>query len=181
MISIETFIMGALGIGIAVGLNLYRNRKENAERRRRDAFFVMQITENLRKMAQYFLDVETKTVRDEGQDESATRMVRSLGAFYHRNEQEMKDVLHQTKLYLPFWSNLPPEDKQAVSEVLDLFTWLLYDYYQEALPESLRERMVVQSRGAFFEKKARLMDSTHDLLSRYEMDRIAQQASPTLS
>lgn len=180
MISIEAVIMGLLGIGIAVGLNLYRNHKEDIERKKRDEFFVVRITENLRKMAQYFLDVETKTVRDEGRDESTAGMMRSLGAFYRRNEQEMKDVLYQTKLYLPFWSKLPPEDKQAVSEVLDLFTWLLYDYYQGALPESLRERAVVQSRSAFFEKKTKLMDSTHDLLSRYETDQVVRQVSPTL-
>lgn len=164
----EAIIMGAISIAIAVGLSAYWKIKENADRRRRDSFFVDQIAENLRKMAQYFLDVGTTTVRDEEREQSTSRMMKSLGSFYHRNEQEMKDLLYQTKLYLPFWSTLSPEDKKEVNGVLELFSWLLYDYYQQALPEQLREIAVVRSRDAFFEKKKRLMEATDGLLRRHE-------------
>lgn len=164
----ETIVMGVISIGIAVGLNLYWKHKEGAERRKRDSFFVDRVAENLRKMAQYFLDVETETVRNEEREETASRMVKSLGSFYRRNEQEMKDILYQTKLYLPFWSDLPPEDKKEVDGVLNLFSWLLYDYYQQALPEQLRQIVVVQSRKSFFEKKACVMEATDSLLRRYE-------------
>ena len=167
----EAIIMGASSIGIAVGLSLYWRHKDNADRKRRDSFFVDRIAENLGKMAQYFLDVETETVRNEEREESTSGMMRSLGSFYHRNEQEMKDILYQTKLYLPFWSDLPPEDKKEVGGVLDLFSWLLYDYYQQALPEQLRKIAVVQSREAFIEKKACVMEATDSLLRRYEARR----------
>lgn len=164
----EAIMMGATSIVVAVGLSAYWKFKENADRKRRDSFFVDRIAENLRKMAQYFLDVETTTVRNEGREESVSRMMRSLGSFYHRNEQEMKDLLYQTKLYLPFWSALPPEDKKEVDGVLELFSWLLYDYYQQALPEQLRRIAVVESREALFEKKRSLMEATDGLLRRHE-------------
>lgn len=164
----EAVAMGSISIGIAVGLCAYWKIKEGRERRRRDAFFVARITENLRKMAQYFLDVESATVRGEDHAESASGMMRSLGSFYRRNEREMKDVLYQTKPYLPFWSELPPEDKRAVDGVLDLFSWLLYDYYQQALPEQPRRITVIDSREALFEKKACIMETADSLLRRYE-------------
>ena len=164
----EAIIMGVISLAVAVGLSVYWKLKENADRRRRDSFFVDRIAENLRKMAQYFLDVETTTVRNEEREESVSRMMRSLGSFYHRNEQEMKDLLYQTRLYLPFWSSLPPEDKKEVNGVLELFSWLLYDYYQQALPEQLRRIAVVESRDALFEKKRFVMEATDGLLRRHE-------------
>ena len=164
----EAIIMGVISIGIAVGLSAYWRGKEVADRRRRDSFFVGRIAENLRKMAQYFLDVETETVRNEEREKSASSMMRSLGSFYRRNEQEMKDILYQTRLYLPFWSDLPPEDRKEVDGVLELFSWLLYDYYQQALPEQLRQIVVVESRDALFEKKACVMEATDGLLRRHE-------------
>ena len=164
----EAIMMGATSIAVAVGLCAYWKIKENADRRRRDSFFADRIAENLRRMAQYFLDVETTTVRNEGREESASRMMRSLGSFYHRNEQEMKDLLYQTRLYLPFWSALPPEDRREADGVLDMFSWLLYGYYQQALPEQLRRIAVVESRDALFDKKRSVMEATDGLLRRHE-------------
>ena len=167
----EAIMMGATSIVVAVGLSAYWKFKENADRKRRDSFFVDRVAENLRKMAQYFLDVETTTVRNEGREESVSRMMRSLGSFYHRNEQEMKDLLYQTRLCLPFWSALPPEDRREVDGVLDMFSWLLYGYYQQALPEQLRRIAVVESRDALFEKKRSVMEATDGLLRRHEAQR----------
>ena len=167
----EAIMMGMAAIGIAVGLNLYWRRKEGADRRRHESFFVDRMAENLGKMAQYFLDVETTTVRNEEREESTSRMMKSLGSFYRRNGREMKDILYQTRLYLPLWSDLPPEDRKEVDGVLDLFSWLLYDYYQQSLPEQLRQIAVVESREAFFEKKACVMEATDGLLRRHEARR----------
>ena len=60
-------------------------------------FFVKQIRNNLKKMAQYFLDVEQKTTYQEEYETSNINMMRSLKTFYLRNEQEMKDVLYPNK------------------------------------------------------------------------------------
>lgn len=163
-INITAVIMGFVSIGIAIGLNVYWQRKEKQNRIKNEMFFVDQITINLRKMAQYFLDVEKTTQYNEEYEESNTRMMQSLKTFYLRNEQEMKDVLYQTKLYLPFWSALSATDKQTVNEVLDVFSWLLYDYYQSRLPESLRENTVIHSRNKLYEKKNWLMNTTDNLL-----------------
>lgn len=167
----EGIVLGAISIAVAVGLSAYWKIKENADRKRRDSFLVDRVAENLRKMAQYFLDVETTTVRNEEREVSASRMMRSLGSFYRRNEREMKDLLYQTRLYLPLWSGLPPEDRREIDGVLEMFSWLLYGYYQQALPEQLRQIDVVESREAFLEKKARVMTATDGLLRRYEAPR----------
>lgn len=145
--------------------------KENADRKRRDSFLVDKVAENLGKMAQYFLDVRTAAVRDKEHEESASRMMRSLGSFYRRNEREMGDLLCQTRLYLPFRSSLPSEDMREVDGVVELFSWLLYGYYQPALPEQLRQIAVVESREAFLEKKACVMTAAGGLFRRYEAPR----------
>lgn len=167
----DAVAMGMASICIAVGLSLYWRRKENAERKRRDSFFVDRIAENLGKVVQYFLDVETETVRNEEREESAEGMERSLGSFYLRNGQEMRDILYQTRLYLPFWSDLPPEGRREADGVMDMFSWLLYGYYQQALPEQLRRIAVVGSREALLEKKARVVEAADSLLRRYEAQR----------
>lgn len=167
----EAVALGIVSIGIAVGLSAYWRIKDNADRRRRDALFVDRIAENVGKMAQYFLDVETETVRNEEREASAERMVRSLGSFYRRNGREMRDILYQTKLYLPFWSDLPPEGRKEADCVLDMFSWLVYGYYQQALPEQLRRIVVVNSRGALLEKKAGVVEAADSLLRRYGAQR----------
>ena len=167
----DAVAMGMASICIAVGLSLYWRRKENAERKRRDSFFVDRIAENLGKVVQYFLDVETETVRNEEREESAEGMERSLGSFYLRNGQEMRDILYQTRLYLPFWSDLPPEGRREADGVMGMFSWLLYGYYQQALPEQLRRIAVVGSREALLEKKARVVEAADSLLRRYEAQR----------
>lgn len=167
----EAVALGMVSIGIAVGLSAYWRIKDNADRRRRDSFFVDRIAENLGKMIQYFLDVETETVRNEEREASAEGMVRSLGSFYRRNGQEMRDILYQTRLYLPFWSDLPPEGRKEADGVLDMFSWLVYRYYQETLPERLRRIAVVNSRGALLEKKAGVVEAADSLLRRYGAQR----------
>ena len=167
----EAVALGVVSIGIAVGLSGYWRIKDSADRKRRDALFVDRIAENVGKMAQYFLDVETETVRNEEREASAEGMVGSLGSFYRRNGQEMRDILYQTKLYLPFWSDLPPEGRKEADGMLDAFSWLVYGYYQEALPEQLRRIAVVGSRGALLEKKAGVMEAADSLLRRYGAQR----------
>lgn len=139
----------ALGC-ISVGLALFvffdsRRREKNHER-----VFALQITDNIKKMSRYFLAVESETKYGEededGEDESVSHMMESLRAFYTRNEQEMKDALQQTRLYLPLWKSLSRKDREMVNETLDLFSWLLYEYYRPALPASLRENVVLASR-----------------------------------
>ena len=118
-------------------------------------------------MTQYFLDVERKTTYNEEQETSNTNMINSLRTFYLRNEQEMKDILYQTKLYLPFWSSLDATDKQTIDDILGVFSWLLYDYYQSNLPESIRENTIINSRKTLYEKKDWMMSTTDNLLQKY--------------
>lgn len=156
-----------VSIGLAVGINLYRNSKEDKERIKNEAFFVMRIKDNMKCMAQYFLDVERETTNGEEYEEDNENMMASLKTFYIRNEQEMKDVLYQTKLYLPLWTNLSTDDKATISDILDIFSWLLYDYYQSTLPESLRENKVLTSRTELYEKKESLMINTARIIQKY--------------
>lgn len=58
------------------------------------------------------------------------------------------------KLCLPFWSGLPPEGRKEADGVVDMFSWLVYGYYRQALPEQLRRIAVVGSREALLEKGA---------------------------
>ena len=167
MTELDSIVLGLTSIGLAIGLSWYRNRQEKKTRERNEMFFVRQITENLKKMAQYFLDIERETQHNEEYEESNKMMMNALKTFYLRNDQEMKDVLYQTKLYLPFWSNLSPTDKQTVNDMLGVFSWLLYDYYPLSLPESLRENTVVNSRKTLYSKKEKMMTSTDEILQKY--------------
>lgn len=164
-------ILGVISIALAIGINWYRNWQENETRTRNELFFVGQIQENMKKMAQYFLDVEGETKYKEEEQEDNENMMNALQTFYLRNDQEMKDVLYQTKLYLPFWSGLAPHDKKTVNEILDVFSWLLYDYYPTSLSESMRELTVINFRKTFLEKKDWMMNTTQDLLQKYQTNR----------
>lgn len=158
------YILGGISIALAICLNVYRNYQENKRRIKSEEFFVKQIKANLRKMAQYFLDVERTTTHNEDYETSNEDMMNSLKTFYRRNEQEMKDILYQSKLYLPFWGSLTPEDKAKVNEVFDTFSWLLYDYYPSSLPESIRESVVLKSRSALYRNKDLVADATDSIL-----------------
>lgn len=121
----------------------------------------------MKKMAQYFLDVEDKTKHDE---ETSQKMMNSLKAFYLRYHQEMKDVAYQTKLYFPFCTALSPQDKKTAVKILDVFSWLLYDYYPIRQPEPLRKITVINSRELFSEKKEWIVSTTGELLRRYPVN-----------
>ena len=162
-----SIFLGVLSIVLAVGLNWYHYHKEKNTQIKNEIFFVDQIQNNLEKMAQYFLDVENKTKRNEEYEESSNNMMYELDTFYSRNEQEMKDILYQTKLYIPFWNNISVEDKKTINQVLDTFSWLLYDYYSTSLPESIRKIKVINSRQIFFDKKDLIMTNTDMLLQKY--------------
>lgn len=164
-------ILGVISIALAIGINWYRNWQENKTRIRNELFFVDQTQENLKKMAQYFLDAEGETKYKEEEQEDNENMMNALQTFYLRNDQEMKDVLYQTKLYLPFWNRLAPQDKKTVNEILDVFSWLLYDYYPMSLPESVREITVINFRKTFLEKKDWMMNTTQGLLQKYQINR----------
>lgn len=169
---IISIILGCIGIGLAVGLTWYRNWQENKTRTRNELFFVEQIQTNLKKMAQYFLDIEGETKHNEEFEEDSQNMMNALDTFYLRHDQEMKDVVYQTKLYLPFWTELSPKDKKTVSEVLDVFSWLLYDYYPMSLPESMRKITVLNFRQTFSAKKEWIMTTTSELLTKYPVNQI---------
>jgi hypothetical protein len=158
--------LGITSIFLAIGINWYRNLQEDKRRKENERFFVKQIQNNLKKMAQYFLDVETETKRNEDASHNNDVMMMALKTFYLRNDQEMKDVLYQTKLYLPFWNTLSTEDKNDLNNILDVFSWLLYDYYPLSLPESMREITVTNSRKVFLEKKDYVMNTSHRLLEK---------------
>ena len=164
MSDVISILLGITGIGLAIGLSLYRNYQEKQTRIKNEAFFVKQITSNLKRMAQYFLDVEQKTTYNEEQEISTHNMMSLLKTFYLRNEQEMKDTLYQTKLYLPFWSSLSAVDKQTVNEILGTFSWLLYDYYPSSLPESIRKNAVINSRQTLYDKKNWIIHTTDNIL-----------------
>lgn len=171
MMSDETLIsliLGALSIVLAIGLSWYGIRREDKTRTRNELFFVQQIRNNLKKMAQYFLDVEDEAKHNEEYEEDTQQMMNALNTFYLRHDQEMKDVLYQTKLYLPFWTKLSLQDKKTVNELLDVFSWLLYDYYPMSLPLSIREITVINFRKTFLDKKEWMMNTTDDLLNKYQ-------------
>ncbi len=159
--------LGVTSIVLAIGINWYRNLQEDKRRLKNEIFFVEQIQENLKKMAKYFLDIEIETKRNEDQSQNNDDMMMALQTFYLRNDQEMKDIVYQTKLYLPFWYNLSPEDKKDLNKILDIFSWLLYDYYPSSLPKSIREIAVNNSRNIFLEKKEYVMNTSHQLLKKY--------------
>jgi len=164
-------ILGVISIALAIGINWYRNWQENETRTRNELFFVDQIQENMKKMAQYFLDVEGETKYKEEEQKDNENMMNALQTFYLRNDQEMKDVLYQTKLYLPFWNGLAPQDKKTINEILDGFSWLLYDYYPISIPESMREITVINFRKTFLEKKDWMMNTTQALLQKYQTNK----------
>ena len=157
----------SISIGLAVGINLYRNRKENKERARNEAFFAIRIKNNMESMKQYFLDIERETTNNEDYNDDNKDMMDSLKTCYIRNEQEMKDILYQTKLYLPLWTSLSTNDKAIINDILDTFSWLLYDYYQVALPETLRENKVLTSRSDLYKKKESLITNTRSIIQKY--------------
>ena len=159
--------LGIVSIFLAIGINWYRNFQEDKRRQENERFFVKQIQYNIKKMAQYFLDVETETKRNEDKAQNNDVMMMALKTFYLRNDQEMKDVIYQTKLYLPFWNTLSTDDKNDLNNILDVFSWLLYDYYPLSLPESMREITVNNSRKIFLEKKEYVMNTSQQLLEKY--------------
>lgn len=161
------FMSAAVSIGLALGLTIYNIRRENKLRRRNERFFVIQIQANLKHMAQYFLDVEGATTRNEESETSTEDLMGSLKSYYVRHGQEMKDVLYQTKLYLPFWTSLSTHDKETITGILDVFTWLLYEYYQPSLPEPLRENKVLTSRRTLYNKKEHAMKNVNQILQIY--------------
>lgn len=164
---IISITLGSVSVGLAIGINWYRNIQENKIRKRNELFFVEQIQCNLKKMSQYFLDVEDETKYNEEFEEDTQNMMNVLNTFYLRHDQEMKDVLYQTKLYLPFWTSLSPEDKTTVNEILNVFSWLLYDYFPMSVPESMRKITVLNFRKTFSDKKNWMMSTTDELLNKY--------------
>ena len=170
--SIISIILGGISIALAIGINWYRNWQDNKTRAKNELFFVEQIQNNLKKMAQYFLDVEGETKRNEEYETDTENMMNILHIFYLRYDQEMKDVLYQTKLYLPFWTSLSPKDKNTINKILNVFSWLLYDYYPMSLPESIRKITVINSRKTFLDKKDWMMNTTNELLNKYHSNSI---------
>jgi hypothetical protein len=168
-----SIILGVISIALAVGLSWYHIWQANKTRIRNEIFFVEQIQNNLKKMAQYFLDIEGETKYNEEYEENSQNMMNALDTFYLRHDQEMKDVVYQTKLYLPFWTELSPQDKTIVSKMLDVFSWLLYDYYPKSLPsESMRKITVINFRKTFSDKKEWMMTTTNELLNKYPANQI---------
>lgn len=160
MISIA---LGITGIGLAVGMSTHQKRQEERRRVEHEKFFEKQIRDNLLKMAQYFLVVENKTTYNEDFDSSDDEMMKSLNMFYRRNEQEMKDILYQSKLYLPFWASLSSADRKNINKIFDLFSWLLYDYYPDRLPESIRKSSVLRARTTFHRNKNLVMNTINSI------------------
>lgn len=115
------------------------------------------VADNVGRMSGCFLAIEGETKYgeddEEGGDEQASDVMESLHTFYVRHGQEMKDILYQTRLYLPLWKSLSPQDRKMANETVDLFSWLVYEYYEPALPQSLRENRVFTSRDALNENR----------------------------
>lgn len=162
-ISIGAIIMGLTSIGIAIGLNLYWRSKDRKEKKRNESIFAEKIMVNVNLMTQYFSDVEREVKINEDTEVTTDHILNSLKTFYRRNEQEMKDILYQTKLYLPFWSSLSPDNRREINNVLEMFTWLLYEYYQPWLPSSMCENILFTARESFMDKKRAVMASMESL------------------
>lgn len=162
-VSIGAIIMGLTSIGIAIGLNLYWRRKDRNEKKRNESIFAEKIMTNINMMGAYFSAVERETKIDEDTEVTTDHIMNSLKTFYIRNEQEMKDILYQTKLYLPFWSSLSPDNRKEINSVLSMFTWLLYEYYQPRLPSSMRKNVLFAARKSFMDKKKAVMATVENL------------------
>lgn len=160
-----SIFLGILGIVIALSLSYYHFYSDHKRRINDEKFFVVQIKDNLRQMSQYFLDVENVSTYNEQFDDDASADL--VNDFYLRKLQEMKDLLYQTKLYLPFWKTLSPSDKSTVNALLNEFSWLLYDFYPLHLPKSIRKINLINSQKLFHTKKENVMENTHGLLQKY--------------
>ena len=147
LIEYISIMLGCVGVGLALFFFFENRHRERVQ----EQFFVLQVKENIKRMSGYFLTVESETKYGEddedGSDESVSSVMESLHTFYTRHEQEMKDTLSQTRLYLPLWKSLSEKDRAVVDNTMDLFSWLLYEYYNPTLPSSLRTNNVLASRG----------------------------------
>lgn len=155
--------MGSISIGIAIGLNMYWRGKDKKERKRNESIFAEKIMTNIGMMATYFSDIEREVKIDEDTEATTDHIMNSLKTFYMKNEQEMKDILYQTKLYLPFWSSLSSDNRKEVNSVLEMFTWLLYEYYRPWLPHSMRESALFGARKLLIDKKKVVMTTVENL------------------
>ena len=167
MLEVISITLGIISIALAIGINVYWNHHEKKTIARNEEFVVKQITNHLKKISQYFVSVQRVIEYDEEYDASNTNMMKRLNTFYLKNEQEMKDILHLTKLYLPLWSQLSTTDKETINEMLDKFSWLLHEYYPTKFPKSLLENNVINFREEFMSKKTAVINSASDILNKY--------------
>lgn len=132
------FFLGITSIMVAVGLGIFMMVRDYQRRKSEEQFFSNEIKENLKTITQFFLTVNTITSHHQDSDNDENEINLSLNDFYARNFQEMADILHVTKLYLPQWRTLNQEKKKLVKDILKEFSWLLYEYYPTHMPESIR-------------------------------------------
>lgn len=133
------FFLGITSIVVAVGLSTFMIVRDYQRRNNEEKFFSNEIKENLRIITQFFLTVNTLTSHRQDSENNENEITLSLNDFYARNFQEMADILHITKLYLPQWKTLNQEKKKLVKDVLKEFSWLMYEYYPTHMPESIRK------------------------------------------
>lgn len=131
--------LGIVSIVIAIGMSAFIIIRDQKRRKNEELFFANEIKDDLRIIMQYFISISSKSENLQSHENEENEIVLNLDDFYTRNHQEMVDVLHVTKLYLPQWRTLDQDKKILVKQILDKFSWLLYEYYPLHMPDSIKK------------------------------------------
>lgn len=163
---IISFIFAAFtGVGIFVIAKLLYVKLLNNDAK--EVFFSGPVKINLKKISQYFLDVERATTYNEEYEEDSKNMMIELNTFYEKNSQDMEEIFKQTTIGFLAWHSLSSKDEPIMIKILETFAWLRNDYYPMSKLESTRKDIVLGFRDTFYEKKDWLMIATNDLLKKY--------------
>jgi hypothetical protein len=133
-----SLVLGLISICIATASGIFYYYLDYRRRRKEEEFFSKEIKENIQQIIQFFNNVHSISTRDMGFESVEEEVTNSLNNFYVKKSQEMKDILYLTKLYLPQWKSLNSDNKKTVKNILEHFSWLLYEYHPLHLPIEVR-------------------------------------------
>jgi len=150
--SISLFL-GIISIVIAVSSGVFYYWLDYRRRQREEEFFSEEIKENMRQITQFFISIDSISTRNMGFESAEEEITNSLNNFYVKKSQEMKDILYLTKLYLPQWKSLDLDNKKIIKDILEHFSWLLYEYHPLHLPLEIRQIRWQNNEDLFHSKK----------------------------
>lgn len=145
--------LGIASIGVAIGMSIFMLKRDAFRRDKEEKFYADEIKENLRKITQYFLTINSLSSSYRGYESSDNEITLSLEDYYVRHHQEMVDLQNITKLYLTQWRGLDHEKKELVKKILEEFAWLSYEYYPLHLPDAIKKSRWQSSEEKFNEKQ----------------------------